>query len=505
MALAIGAPLAAAAADVQLAFVPMDDRPATELFPQQTAAICGAHLLLPPQPLLGHFTQAGDADAIGQWLSDLDTTSLRAVVVSADMLAYGGLIASRIAATPLATARARIAVLTRFHQAHPAIPIYVFGTVMRLAPTETPQTEPYLDALTSFARSAGAQAGTDEQTALAGWRAQIPDAAYWDYIGARARDLDIDEMLVRMAAVGDIAWLAVTQDDAGSPDGLQVSDRSALVNAANALDVRGRVFFGPGADEMGMVAVTRAIEDEARWHPQAEIAYSVATGRSAQDPLEDIPVGGTLEAAFRELGLREAGARPDIRLAVFAPSTSAQERSQFVARLAADMRAGTPVAIVDLSFIDDDIAQERAAFEALQAAQAAALPTSFASWNTTANSAGTALSAGVCAGVATHEGVDTALARTNFLFDRYVDDYAYRLLVRPGLNAQLRGDGFDTYALGAHAAQAQSQMRAQLWPLALDLFDATFAGQWDQRELSMYLPWQRTFEIQLNTTLASKR
>jgi hypothetical protein len=311
-------------------------------------------------------------------------------------------------------------------------------------------------------------------------------------------------MLVRMAAAGDISWLAITQDDAGSPDGLQVADRRALVNAANALDVRGRVFFGPGADEMGMVAVTRAIEDEAHWHAQADIAYSAATGPTAQDPLEDIPVGGTLEAAFRELGLREGGA-PDIRLAIFAPSTSAQDRSQFVAQLAADMRAGTPIAIVDLSFIDDDIAQERAAFEALQAAQAASLPVSFASWNTTANSAGTALAAGVCAALAAHQGLDTASARTNFLFDRYVDDYAYRLLVRPALNAQLRGDGIDTYALGAYAAQAQSQMRTQLWPLALELFDATFAAQWDQRQLSMYLPWQRTFEVQLDTALARKR
>src|ERR1039457_190873 len=85
---AVGAP-------VRIAFIPMDDRPATAQFPQATAAICGVHLEMPPPQLLGHFTKPGDADAIGQWLLSLDTQGLSAVVVSSDMLAYGGLVASR--------------------------------------------------------------------------------------------------------------------------------------------------------------------------------------------------------------------------------------------------------------------------------------------------------------------------------------------------------------------------------------------------------------------------
>ena len=85
-------PAAAAAptAAIRVAFIPIDDRPATEQFPQMTASICGAQLDLSPQAMLGHYTRPDDPDALGRWMLDLDTQAISALVVSADMLAYGG-------------------------------------------------------------------------------------------------------------------------------------------------------------------------------------------------------------------------------------------------------------------------------------------------------------------------------------------------------------------------------------------------------------------------------
>jgi hypothetical protein len=485
----------------------MDDRPATAQFPQQTAAICGAHLVMPPPQLLGHFTQPGETDALGRWLLDLDTTGLSALVVSSDMLAYGGLVASRTAATPLADAQARIRTLARFHDLHPGLPIYVFGTIMRLTPTETPQSEPYLDALASYARAAGAShPGLDETAQLAAWRAKIPDGAYWDYIGARARDVDIDAALITLAAQGAVNWLAITQDDAGAPDGLQRVEQRHLAGLVAQLHADDRVLLSSGADEMGMVAVTRAIEDAAGWHPPISIEYSSPKGPSVQDPLEDIPVGQTIAGIVRALGLPTTGYLMDVKLHVIVPVASPDDLRPYLRSLTGDVSKGYRVAIVDLTFIADDLAQERMTVQSLRDAGVAARPVAYASWNTTANSTGTALSAAACFSLAEHFGVEEAQARENFLFDRYVDDYAYRLLVRPGLNADLRAQGYDTYALGANSAAAESQMRRLLWPLAIELFDGSFAPDgWRQAQTSMYLPWQRTFEIKLDTMLDHDR
>jgi len=483
----------------------MDDRPATELFPQRTAAICGAQLILPPPGLLGHFIQAGDADGLTRWLLGLDTTGLSALVVSADMLAYGGLVASRTAATPLADARTRIGALARFHELHPTVPIYVFGTIMRLTPTETPQSEAYLDALASYARLAGApHPSPDQAVQLADYRRQIPDSAYWDYIGARARDIDTDESLVTMAAQGSVAWLAITQDDAGSPDGLQISEQGRLRALIGRLRVGDRVTISSGADEMGMVAVTRAIEDAAAWYPPISIEYSTPRGPQMQDPLEDAPVGQTIDGLVRALNLPRTGYLVDLRLYVIVPSTTPDLRS-YLDSLTDDVRHGYRIAIADLTFIADAPEQERMTVDALRAAGVAARPVAYASWNTTANSAGTALAAGTCFSLGERFGSSPVSARANFLFDRYVDDYAYRLLVRPPLNADLRARGYDTYALGVGTQNAESQMRRMLWPLAIDIFDGSFAPDgWTQSELGLYLPWQRTFEVRVDSRLAPK-
>jgi hypothetical protein len=38
--------------------------------------------------------------------------------------------------------------------------------------------------------------------------------------------------------------------------------------------------------------------------------------------------------------------------------------------------------------------------------------------------------------------------------------------------------------------------------LAVDLFDQNFAARWKRSELSIYLPWQRTFEVQVESSLS---
>jgi hypothetical protein len=308
--------------------------------------------------------------------------------------------------------------------------------------------------------------------------------------------------LITLAAQGTIAWLSITQDDAGAPDGLQLREQRRLRALNDQLHADDRVLLSSGADEMGMVAVTRAIEDAVEWHPPISIEYSSPQGPSVQDPLEDIPVGQTIAGIVRALGLPTTGYLMDVKLHVIVPAASPDDLRPYLRSLTSDVGKGYRVAIVDLTFIADDLAQERMTVESLRDAGMAARPVAYASWNTTANSTGTALSAAVCFSLAEHFGVEEASARENFLFDRYVDDYAYRLLVRPGLNADLRAKGYDTYALGPDSIAAESQMRMLLWPLAIELFDNSFAPDgWRQTQTSMYLPWQRTFEIKLDTIL----
>lgn len=500
----LGIPLRAQGA-VKIAFVPLDDRPATELFPKRVAAICGAELELPPQDDLGHFTRPGNTEALGNWLLNLDVRALNALVVSTDMLAYGGLVASRTPAVSLGEARLNLRPLAAFHERHPAVPIYAFGTVMRLAPTATPQTEPYLLALSHYAQLAGGTNLTAEQrAALAVSRSHVPDSVFWDYLGTRARDLDIDEHLLELASAGDLTALALTQDDAGAKEGLQGAEERELHDLARRLDLADAVMLNPGADEMGMVAVARAVEDAVRIWPSLDIRYSTPQAPLLQDRLEYLPVGETIAnlARFLRAGPAHQGPAPGTELDVVAPGAT----DAYYEGLEERLKAGDPIAIADLSFLGGDGAQQRRTVEELGRAGLASKPVVYASWNTTANTAGTALATATCTAIARRLGRDARPAAETFLFERYADDYGYRLIVRPELNEELRTRGLDTYALGAAAHEAESRMRALLWPLGVGLFDSDFAPQgWANSRFTLSLPWQRTFEVQLEADVSRTR
>ena len=88
--------LAAFAKAERILLIPLDSRPAAGQFAQMIGNMAGAEVRLPPYNLLGRFTQPGNPEEILDWLQQQDFSDVSAVIVSTDMIAYGGLIASRI-------------------------------------------------------------------------------------------------------------------------------------------------------------------------------------------------------------------------------------------------------------------------------------------------------------------------------------------------------------------------------------------------------------------------
>src|SRR5687768_14391857 len=116
-----------------LALIPLDNRPCNIRFPQQIAAIGASQLLVPPNENLGYFTTPGKPSALADWLENIP--EVEGLIVSSDMLAYGGLVASRRGTPPLQVALDNLQILKEWHEAHPQTPIYAFSILMRLAVT----------------------------------------------------------------------------------------------------------------------------------------------------------------------------------------------------------------------------------------------------------------------------------------------------------------------------------------------------------------------------------
>lgn len=490
-----------------IAFVPLDDRPVTAQLPVMLGRIAGVPVVTPPARDLGHYLTPGDADAVVRWLNragyDRENS---AFVVSSDMLAYGGLIASRVPGASYAGARSRLTQLRVTRALRPDAFLGVFGTVMRLAPTGVPANSGYFAAypvwsyLQQYANLHDPPLPSETAQAQS-LRDKIPPATFDAYVATRARNLAIDRYLLDLAAERAFDRLVLGQDDAG-PVGLHVRDVQLLESIVRDEGLGDRVSIEPGADELGMALVAQALARHARWTPRIGVSYSLPGGGAFQDPLEYAPIDATIGHLIALCGGVRDDASPDIVLFVRVPGTDSPQDEAFRSAMSDAIVRGHSAALADLSFLRSYADQAAFASAILDSGLAARLD-AYASWNTDANTVGTALAEAIAAGAGRRTGTYDPLAHRTFTFVRFVDDYAFHDEVRPDLNAVLEAERVTDHTLlpDSVAAPLSRRDRALLWYRAESILAQLDPG-YHIAALEISLPWNRTFETRIDAALA---
>ena len=260
--LALGAP--ARAAQPAIVLVPLDDRPVSLQLPQLLGEIAGRPVAAPPRALLGRYLRPGDPDAIIAWLNG-EAPHASDYVLSSDMLAYGGLVASRVPGPSYVDAYDRLHALIRLRERFPRANVDVFGTVMRLAPTGIPDVGdaarffapyPQWQYLQQYANLHDPLLPEEAERARQ-LRASIGEPLLTAYLQTRARNYGVDHLLIELAGAGSIDRLVLGQDDAKTY-GLHVPELAALMAYAGERG-GGRVSIEPGADELAMALTARAL------------------------------------------------------------------------------------------------------------------------------------------------------------------------------------------------------------------------------------------------------
>jgi hypothetical protein len=490
-----------------IAFVPMDDRPVTAQLPVMLGRISGVTVTAPPRALIGRFLEAGQPDALIAWLNhEAAKPQTNAFVISTDMLAYGGLTASRVPGASYDDAYFRLRELSHLRSRRPQAWIGAFGTIMRLAPTGIPAGTaffapyPVWSYLQEYANLHYPLLPSEEARA-AQLRQLIGETTFDAYMATRARNLAVNRLLLKMTADGSIDRLVLGQDDAG-PVGLHIPDVRLLQAELAAANLEGRASIEPGADELGMALVAHAIARTAKWTPRIALHYSTPDASRFQDPIEYAPVSTAIDALVAVSGGERDDQNPEIVLYVRVPGTSAAQDDAFVAAMTADVSAGRSVALADLSYLRSYTNQASFAQRILASGLAARLD-AYSSWNTNANTVGTALAEAIAAGAGRRLGTYNALAHRTFTFTLFLDDYAFHDEVRPDLNATLAAQGITDHTLltpDVAAATAQRN-RALLWPYAISILAQLDPG-YHIAAMQLGLPWSRTFETFIDVGLA---
>lgn len=495
-----------------LALIPLDNRPCNFRFPQQISAIGATELIVPPDELLGYFTKPGEPPALARWLHSLP--EVEGLIVSSDMLAYGGLVASRRGTPELKTALENLQVLKQWHEARPQTPIYGFSILMRLAVTmESEAAAANYYNIMRYARLADeAERFSSEhlQQELETVIAQIPPQVLEDYHDARARNHAINLQMIEWLSQGLFQYLLITQEDAAEY-GLHRQEQEVLLSRARQLQVNHKMSLHPGADEAALTLLARHWNTGVRFR----IHWSNPTHARHIAPFEDRPYEQALRehiAAMCGVLVDTQGERDaDFELFVNAPVGGNQkdegetERAgragyieNFLNGIQIAVDNGRRVAVCDVAFPNG---ADNLLLNELDQRRLLGKIAVFGAWNTAGNTTGTVLSqcAAILRGGPEQGFVNTSQLNNNFLLERLLDDWCYQSNVRTRAEKTARDRGISPLNMGIGGESIEAQTRREIKGFAQALAMRHFKGQLTRCNVT--LPWMRTFECEVQTEL----
>ena len=494
----------------------MDDRPCNRLFPVQLAEIVGLEVASPPRELLGWFTTPGDCDGIAAWLNDCPAQHL---VLSLDMLCYGGLVAARSEEVEAAAAMARLERLRELRQRRPDLMILASNCLPRLGMTVASagalSTHHDLVAYAMLADRVERLGEAEARPELEAVTARLGAEMIARYLAVRRRNHELSRAALQLVAEGVLDHLALVQEDA-APVGLHLGEQEVLRQDAARLGVEDRVTIHPGADEIGLVLLARHCNQTAGVTPRICPDYATEAGSKVIPLYEDRPLRETVQSTLRAAGAEAAPPMgSDAILFLHTPigeqheasdappqgqsPAAARQSESVVERLGFAAEAGLITAVADVLYANGG---DPELIGALGRSGAGKKLRGYSGWNTASNTIGTAIAQLCLEARAAREGRTAGAASRRFLACRLADDYAYQTCVRKAAVEQAAAVGADQFALGERSEQLEAYVRQELTPLAEALYRDVLGVSRSELggELTVSLPWRRLFEVEVKLT-----
>ena len=548
---------------MKILLLPLDERPCNAAFPGRLFPADKVQILLPRK--LGHKKHPADFSVLSDFLFE-KAKDADALLLSLDMLLYGGLIPSRLHHLKTETLFSRLHLIRELKEKYPALPIYAFATVMRCPAYSSDDEEPdyyerfgsaihargvlmhrALAGLTTSSEAEGpvpspagllpAASGEGEISApfssaepvsassLDDGDSQDPEpclssdfeTCLADYLARRALNKQLSLQALELVKEGILESIVFPQDDS-MRFGFPAMDQEEIRRRILTLGLTERAMMYPGSDEIALTLLCRLLLKRHGLFPKVYVKYLTDGARSLIPLYEGLPLSATTSYQLHAAGCVTADtcAEADIVLLETAPSGPMEEAwsqpsrspSYFAERNFPEM----------LSFIQrmrgagkvvtvaDNAYANGGDLDLIRILDADHLLMDlqgYAGWNTNANTMGCAIAMGVCAFLYGEQG----------------------LFHDPAAEAQRRNFLISRYLEDAcYQADVRQCVTKKIPRLGFDYFD-TGEEEGEVRDLilaelqiriktelssladriqirRLTLPWKRMFEIDLEALLS---
>lgn len=487
-----------------LLFIPLDDRPVCLDFVAELARAAGIDVRVPERGLLGDRRHPGDINGLEDWLQRHVAAGADALIASAEMVCFGGLVASRKSDASFEEIAPR---LHRLYEAASRVPAYVSAVIPRTPVQPTDEDAPYW---TKYGEvllrvPSGRLPPLTEPIEAVLRAVDLPEPVRTAVRRHRGRHLRLNADLINAAVRGTFRYALIGQDDT-SPTGLSQLERAALQTHAATTGVTNALLTS-GADELNARLLARWLNDLTGSSPAVEVMYTFPDDIAHIPLYEATPLSETVLEHLQSTGCVPAEGTPEIvlwvhnfedrqREAVDQMGANGEEAvTPILAEVGRSAGEERIVALADVRFANGG---DRALVTRLLAEPRMAGIVAYAGWNTCSNSLGSCLAQAV---VAYHLRANSVAGSDRVyrpaFFTRILDDWGYQSIVRPKISEWVRERGGHPSNVSTHEAEAEARTLDALRTEAVSTLEAAFPYQ----PIALHrvsFPWHRLFEVRIS-------
>ncbi len=454
---------------LQIAFIPIDNRPVCYTLPEQIAAMDeNIRLYLPDRNLLGDLTKQADIDGILNWLENLHDVDK--VIVSLDTIAYGGLVPSRRCSDTFEQIDERIekfkAILKQKHSE-----VYAFSSIMRISNNNCNEEEKEYWNL--YGKKIFKYSFDYHKNGFA--KTDVPSEILSDYLKTRTRNFDINKLYIKWSEEHFFNTLVFSKDDCAE-FGLNVYEARSL--NVNILAHKLHALIKTGADEIPLTLFARAVVEGK--HVKIAPVFTQPDYIDKISKYEDVSVYESVKGQIELAGCEVSDNTDDADIVMLVNNFKNEQ--------------GELVMGVDVEGFDSEFELPQKPYLVVDILNANGSDNAFvkrllekeidwnnflgyAGWNTTGNSLGSALCCAIVKYFAQNPDIN-AFKKVQTV--RFLDDWAYQANVRKILKSRLKEISVE---------ELEREMKPYEGFLK-DKFDVQFS------RVKYSYPWNRFFEIE---------
>ena len=499
----------------KVVLLPLDERPCNYVFPQKIFKETDIDVVTINLANLGRKKTPANLKALDEFLRK-ETKDAFGLVISIDMLLYGGIVPSRIHQQNEDELNKRMEILKEIKSVNPAIKIFAFDLIMRCPQYSFSEEEPdyyeecgkeiFLSGYIKNRIELGI-ASKDEVSQLDEVMNKIKPEYLDDYLSRRALNLKLNLVSLSLVEEGIIDFLIYPQDDA-SEYGYTAKDQTVIRSKIEKGHLAFQVYMYPDADGVTNVLLSRMLLNAKGVRPLIYIRYLSPTAPLIIPCLEDRYLDVSVRYQILASGalVATSASEADIILVISSGGDKMETgpdknlhpgRGITVLRNLVDglefveyclNTLNKPVMIADVSYLNGADLELIALLNKRDLLYKLA---SYAGWNTSGNTLGTTIP----------HGITTMLyGKTKSYYDfmtlRYLEDAMYCSIVRSRItNRDLPKMGFHYFNAGETDGVVSELVKKEIINEA-----SHYLSRLNNRYVihRCYMPWARMFEVGLD-------